>query len=51
MESLGEYLLTNPALYSITLENNIFSDAGFLKIAEALKVNKVVCHLAFRQSK
>ena len=48
MESLANYLLTNPALYSITLDTNTFTDTGFLQIAEAMKTNKVVCHLAFR---
>ena len=51
MEILSDYVRTNPALYSIVLDENPFTDSALNTLAEALKVNTNVCHLAFRKCK
>ena len=51
MELLSEYLKTNPGLFSITLDDNPFTDTGLNSLAEALQLNTKVCHLAFRRCK
>ena len=51
MDVLSEYVKTNPGLYSIVLDDNPFTDSGLNELAEALKINTVVCHLAFRHCK
>ena len=48
---LSDYVRTNPPLYSIVLDDNPFTDTGINTLAEALKVNTNVCHLAFRKCK
>ena len=48
MEILTKFLLTNPVLYSITLDNNIIIDECITSLAHALKKNTVLCHVSFK---
>ena len=48
MDFLCGYLGGNPALYSVVLDNNQFSDAGIHALAKVLEKNKVLAHVSFK---
>ena len=48
MEILTEFLITNPVLYSVTLDGNIIIDESITSLANALKKNTVLCHISFK---
>jgi len=48
---LGEYISSNPSLYSIVLDGNPFTDQSLSIIASALKRNKTVAHLSIKDCK
>ena len=51
MDQLCNYLEKNPALYSVTLDRNVFTDAGVKKLAKVLKNNTVLAHLSIKGCK
>jgi predicted nuclease of predicted toxin-antitoxin system len=46
MSMLGEYLQSDPELFSICLDNNPLTDASMKTLANALRKNKKVAHLS-----
>ena len=51
MDFLCGYLLGNPALYSVVLDNNQFTDVGIATLAKVLEKNRVLAHVSFRNCK
>ena len=48
MRMLSLYLRTNPNLRSITLDNNMFTDEGLVKLTTELKKNTKLAHLSIK---
>ena len=45
---LSSYLAENPNLRSVVLDQNMFTDDGLKRFADALKVNTKLAHISFR---
>ena len=48
MSMLSSYLRQNPNLRSVKLDNNLFTDAGIIQLAEELKLNTKLVHISIR---
>jgi Ran GTPase-activating protein (RanGAP) involved in mRNA processing and transport len=48
IDDLCNYLDSKPPLYSITLNNNPFTDSAMTRLTDTLKKNDVVCHLSMQ---